>query len=270
MSADDRGPTGASTLLDLLNRARDAGFAEQFVAAPDGRVRCGDCDSAVAADRLVVDHHDRLEGASDAADMMLVVRGRCPVCGARGVLTLGYGPNATADDDAVMERLSPDPAPSSSPRSAADGPDTASPMHILIAVDGTDESRAAATTAFEMFGSGHEYTIMSVAEIQPVVVSGYGIGSAYTSTELIDRIDAAAQRTAERVADLADASAAGIAEAVHDSGDPGVSICTTAEEIDADLVVIGSHEHGFWSRLLDPSVGRYVTEHAPCPVLVVR
>ena len=33
---------------------------------------------------------------------MLVVEPHCPACGA---LTLGYGPNATADDEAVLADL---------------------------------------------------------------------------------------------------------------------------------------------------------------------
>jgi hypothetical protein len=47
----------------------------------------------------------RLEGSSDAADLLLVVMSRCPNCSRRGVLTLGYGPNATEDDVAALECL---------------------------------------------------------------------------------------------------------------------------------------------------------------------
>ena len=265
-------------MLDLLDSARTDGFVEQFVVAPDCRVVCGCCDSAIAAGRLTVHRQDRLEGASDAADMLLVVRVECPVCAARGVVTLGYGPNASAPDADVLGALPSVGAPTSRPqptRSAADatadvGTGPRNSMRILIAVDDTVESRSAAITAFEMFGPAHEYTIMSVASRVPIVVSSYGIGSTSTPIDLTNRLDAAADEAAERVADLVETALPGSADTVTGAGDPGVAICATAEENDVGLVVIGAHQHGFWSRLLDPSVGRYVTEHAPCPVLVVR
>lgn len=107
-SLDPNTAEGASTLIELLDAARDAGFTEQFIAQDDGTVRCGGCDRHVDAERLVVHGQGRLEGASDAADEMLVLSVECPECDARGTLTLGYGPNASGADVAVMERLSPE------------------------------------------------------------------------------------------------------------------------------------------------------------------
>jgi hypothetical protein len=91
--------------MDSLAAAQRAGFTEQFIANADGTVRCDHCPSDIAADRLVVHHQDRLEGASDAADELLVAHVECPDSGVRGTLTLGYGPNATDADVAVLQRL---------------------------------------------------------------------------------------------------------------------------------------------------------------------
>lgn len=103
MNAADTGAVGgARTLLDVLDAAQDAGFDEQFIAREDGTVRCDAHTEPVAADRLVVHDHERLEGASDAADELVVVLAECPDCGARGTLTLGYGPNASPADAAVL------------------------------------------------------------------------------------------------------------------------------------------------------------------------
>ena len=107
-SPDSNAAEGASTLIELLNAARDNGFTEQFIAQEDGTVRCAGCDRHVDAERLVVHAESRLEGASDAADEMLVLSVECAECDARGTLTLGYGPNASAADVAVMERLDQD------------------------------------------------------------------------------------------------------------------------------------------------------------------
>ena len=62
------------------------------------------------AAELVVSGFRRIEGASDAADMNLVVWGTCPDCATGGVLTLGYGPNASVEDEAAMENLELDDA----------------------------------------------------------------------------------------------------------------------------------------------------------------
>ena len=47
----------------------------------------------------------RLEGASDPADMSLVVPLDCPDCGARGVLVLRYGPEASMEEADVLAVL---------------------------------------------------------------------------------------------------------------------------------------------------------------------
>ena len=53
-------------------------------------------------------------------------------------------------------------------------------------------------------------------------------------------------------------------------GPPAQEIVQQAEDWGADLVVVGSHGYGFWSRALLGSVSNSVVHHAPCSVLVVR
>lgn len=96
---------GGETLLDVLAAAESDGFDTQHVARSDGRVECLGCGESPDAEHFAVDEVSRLEGASDAADLMLVARTTCPSCGRKGVLTLGYGPNATDDDTAVLDQL---------------------------------------------------------------------------------------------------------------------------------------------------------------------
>ncbi len=55
-----------------------------------------------------------------------------------------------------------------------------------------------------------------------------------------------------------------------EAGDAGAMICFVAEDVDADVVVIGSHGKGAFKRMLLGSVSHYVIHNAPCPVLVVR
>lgn len=83
-------PVGA-TLVKTINTANRDGFLGEFTASTDGTVVCGSCESRFDASRLNVVAQDRLEGESDAADLLLVVSGTCPSC-----LTGGRWFSATA------------------------------------------------------------------------------------------------------------------------------------------------------------------------------
>jgi hypothetical protein len=112
---------GADTLLDVLDAADTDGYGIQQIAQPDGMIECTSCSRPSASRRFQVEHVRRLEGASDAADLLLVALSVCPNCAGRGALVLGYGPNSTADDVAVLADLDlsdADPAPPDSSISA--------------------------------------------------------------------------------------------------------------------------------------------------------
>ncbi|HLM01323.1 MAG TPA: universal stress protein, partial [Pyrinomonadaceae bacterium] len=53
-------------------------------------------------------------------------------------------------------------------------------------------------------------------------------------------------------------------------GSPESRIVETAEQMHAELIVVGSHGYNRWERLLLGSVSDSVVHHAPCSVLVVR
>src|SRR4051812_12467417 len=53
-------------------------------------------------------------------------------------------------------------------------------------------------------------------------------------------------------------------------GTPESRIVETAEQMRADMIVLGSHGYNAWERLLLGSVSNSVVHHAPCSVLVVR
>eukprot|EP00262_Sarcandra_glabra_P006859 TRINITY_DN19418_c0_g1_i1.p1 TRINITY_DN19418_c0_g1~~TRINITY_DN19418_c0_g1_i1.p1 ORF type:complete len:198 (+),score=47.60 TRINITY_DN19418_c0_g1_i1:26-619(+) len=53
-------------------------------------------------------------------------------------------------------------------------------------------------------------------------------------------------------------------------GDPKDMICQAAEQMNADLLVLGSHGHGKIKRAFLGSVSDYCVHHAKCPVLIVK
>ena len=95
---------GATTLVDVLEQLHAAGWTGDLRTEPDGMVRCPSCDASIPAGELGVIAYRRLEGASDPADMQLVVAATC-ACGGAGVLTLGFGPNADERDADVLADL---------------------------------------------------------------------------------------------------------------------------------------------------------------------
>jgi len=53
-------------------------------------------------------------------------------------------------------------------------------------------------------------------------------------------------------------------------GTPESRIVETAEEMRADVIIVGSHGYNRWERLLLGSVSDSVVHHAHCSVLIVR
>jgi hypothetical protein len=93
------------TILEVLHELEELGFTAQFMPREGGVVECVECHRTSPADETVLRHLRRLEGASDPADMLAVVGLACPHCGARGTAVLGYGPEASAVDAEVLDRL---------------------------------------------------------------------------------------------------------------------------------------------------------------------
>lgn len=148
-------------------------------------------------------------------------------------------------------------------------------MRILIATDGSEFSRKALEKACEVAQGREEvsFRVISVYEPQvPMAAEPYALSAQY-----FERLDGLARERAEETA------RAGVdflrgrfpnarveIESVVELGRPAQMIVQTADDWDADLIVVGSHGHGFWGRLALGSVSDAVLHHAPCSVLVVR
>ncbi|KAF5936643.1 hypothetical protein HYC85_024149 [Camellia sinensis] len=54
------------------------------------------------------------------------------------------------------------------------------------------------------------------------------------------------------------------------TGDAKDVICIAAEKLDADILVMGSHDYGFFKRVLLGSVSDHCAKHVKCPLVVVK
>jgi nucleotide-binding universal stress UspA family protein len=143
-------------------------------------------------------------------------------------------------------------------------------LRILLAVDDDRPSLLAAIAVARWFPADAEVVALHVATdpgpIVPVVPGAAPAG--YVSATLGELDDAAfasiARDLALRAASLTDG------EPRVEHGDTVATICRVAEEMAADLIVVGTGDRGFLSRLVHPSIGTDVVTEAPCSVLVVR
>ena len=59
-------------------------------------------------------------------------------------------------------------------------------------------------------------------------------------------------------------------ETIFTEGDPGHEIIRVAEELNTDLIVLGTHGYTGWKRFALGSVAEFVVKHAPCAVFIIR
>jgi nucleotide-binding universal stress UspA family protein len=59
-------------------------------------------------------------------------------------------------------------------------------------------------------------------------------------------------------------------EFTQNLGDPGRIICEVAQQWQADLIIVGRHNHPIWEELFLGSVSNYVMHHSPCSVLTMQ
>ena len=149
-------------------------------------------------------------------------------------------------------------------------------MKILVATDGSDFSRAAIAALTNIVANPENtaFKIVSTVEYPTMLASDPFIGA---SAEYYDAVEKAGQEQARAAAEqtetqirllFPEVSLNIISEAV--SGSPQRVLVEKATEWGADLIVVGSHGYGFWTRTLLGSVSNSVVHHASCSVLVVR
>src|SRR3712207_4825229 len=145
------------------------------------------------------------------------------------------------------------------------------PTRILLASDGSEESARAASTAIEFSEKlGAELHVVYVGHMPPVFYESPGAWS--LDKDLADRMEERAEeegitRLEEQVRSISEAGG-NIAQAHAKVGRPDVEIVRLAEELGADLVVVGSRGLGPLKRALMGSVSESVLRHAHTSVLV--
>ena len=140
------------------------------------------------------------------------------------------------------------------------------PNKILLATDGSEEARLAATTAADVAErTGSELHVVHVGEVRPVYhPAWHGYVARY------EELQEEAQRLLEEQVEQVKAAGAKVAETHLGMGRPDEEIVVLGQEIGAGLIVTGGRGLSGIRRALMGSVSDSVVRHAHCPVLVVR
>lgn len=147
---------------------------------------------------------------------------------------------------------------------------------ILLAMDDSEASRHAASSAHRLFGADATYLAIYVAD-DPVATSSLTWGSVYgyphgwtpdALEEMADASTAVVDRARDEAAEHAED--AGVhADPIGAVGDPPSAIARAARDHGVDAIVVGHHHRSWFASVFDPSIVDDVIDLADVPVVVV-
>ena len=142
---------------------------------------------------------------------------------------------------------------------------------ILVGTDGSKQSLDAIARAGElakMCGLSTVHVLSACAPYSPAELARIEADlpeefhdMVVISTPAVGRFDQARDILTSYGVDIAEIEAA---------GSPSHAILETAEDIDADLIVVGARGLGAIGRFIGGSVSTKVAHHSPCDVLIVE
>ncbi len=131
---------------------------------------------------------------------------------------------------------------------------------VLFPIDQSREAREASTTAIDIVKTyKSRLVLLSVVEKMPAGEDS--VDSVMSSTEAVARLlEEARELFAQQGIE---------AEVIEREGMPSFTICDVADEIDANLIVMGCRGLGLTDEGAADSVTQRVINLSPCPVLIV-
>jgi nucleotide-binding universal stress UspA family protein len=143
------------------------------------------------------------------------------------------------------------------------------PTRILLATDGSEEAELAALRAVELADATDSELHVVHVGLVPIFVDSYP-GTLGFDRKLYEQIEEQSRELLRKESWRVKAAGGTVAGTHLRMGAVALEIVALAEELGADLIVMGSRGLGGVRRVLVGSVSDSVVRHAHCPVLVVR
>ena len=143
------------------------------------------------------------------------------------------------------------------------------PTRILLATDGSEEAELAATKAVVLADATDSELHVVHVGVLPTFLESYP-GTLGYSGKLYEQIEEDSRELLRELSWRVKAVGGTVAGAHLRMGAVDLEIVALAEELQADLIVMGCRGLGGVRRALMGSVSDSVVRHAHCPVLVVR
>jgi universal stress protein A len=138
-------------------------------------------------------------------------------------------------------------------------------QRVLVAIDLSNESESVISRALEL--AGDDAGKLFLAHVVEPVAAAYPIDAyAINMTKLQEE---AMTIAAQRLAGIADKHGIGSDRQLVLAGAAATEIRSKAEELGADLIVIGSHGNSGWKLLLGSTANK-VLHGASCDIMTVR
>jgi nucleotide-binding universal stress UspA family protein len=143
------------------------------------------------------------------------------------------------------------------------------PTRILLATDGSEEAELAALRAVELADATEsELHVVHVGVVPSFLVSYPG--TLGYEGKLYEQVQVRSRELLRKQSWRVKAAGGTVAETHLRMGAVALEIVALAEELGADLIVMGSRGLGGVRRVLMGSVSDSVVRHAHCPVMIVR
>jgi nucleotide-binding universal stress UspA family protein len=141
--------------------------------------------------------------------------------------------------------------------------------HILVPVDGSATAQMAVQKAIglaQVFGS----RVTAIFVIDPYPFTGVGTDFAYGQAEYLNAATAEANLAIKATKTAFEQAGVKVDTSVVESHAAWRGVVDSAESMQADLIVMGSHGRSGLEKLVLGSVTQAVLSHTMLPVLVVR
>jgi nucleotide-binding universal stress UspA family protein len=143
------------------------------------------------------------------------------------------------------------------------------PTRILLATDGSEEAELAALRAVDLADATDSELHVVHIGVVPIFLKSYP-GTLGYEGKLYEQIEEVSRELLRKQSWRVKAAGGTVAGTHLRMGQVALEIVALAEEIQADLIVMGCRGLGGVRRALMGSVSDSVVRHAHCPVLVVR